>query len=55
MVNSLARSSNPSVSVRHPSDILQPKGGVYSFSGVVLFTSSGYGHGAESFQSDAGE
>ena len=32
MVNSLARSSNPSVSVRHPSDILQPKGGVYSFS-----------------------
>ena len=32
MVNSLTRSSNPSVSVSHPSDILQPKGGVYNFS-----------------------
>ena len=32
MVNSIARSSNPLVSVSHTSDILQPKGGVYSFS-----------------------
>ena len=31
MVNSLARSSNPSVSVSHTSDILQPVGGVYNF------------------------
>ena len=32
MVNSLARSSNPLVTVSHTSDILQPKGGIYSFS-----------------------
>ena len=32
MVNSIARSSNPLVSVSHTSDILQPKGGTYSFS-----------------------
>ena len=32
MVNSIARSSNPLVSVTHTSDILQPKGGIYSFS-----------------------
>jgi flagellar hook-associated protein 2 len=31
MINSLARSTNPSVSVSHTSTILQPKGGVYSF------------------------
>ena len=32
MVNSLARSNNPLVTVSHTSDILQPEGGVYSFS-----------------------
>ena len=32
MVNSLARSSNPLVTVSHTSDILQPEGGVYNFS-----------------------
>ena len=32
MVNSIARSSNPLVSVSHTSDILQPKGGIYTFS-----------------------
>ena len=32
VVNSIARSSNPLVSVSHTSDVLQPKGGVYSFS-----------------------
>ena len=32
MVNSLARSSNPLVTVSHTSDILQPEGGVYDFS-----------------------
>ena len=31
MVNSLARSSNPAVTVSHTSTILQPKGGVYNF------------------------
>ena len=31
MVNSLARSSNPSVEVTSPSTVLSPKGGVYNF------------------------
>ena len=31
VVNSIARSDNPLVSVSHNSEILQPKGGVYSF------------------------
>ena len=31
MVNSLARSSNPSVEVTSPSKVLSPKGGVYNF------------------------
>jgi len=31
MVNSLARSSNPSVEVTSPSAVLSPKGGVYNF------------------------
>ena len=31
MINSLARSSNPSVKVTHPSTVLQPAGGVYNF------------------------
>jgi flagellar hook-associated protein 2 len=32
MVNSLARTNNPLVTASHTSDILQPKGGIYSFS-----------------------
>ena len=32
MVNSLARTNNPMVTASHTSDILQPKGGIYSFS-----------------------
>jgi flagellar hook-associated protein 2 len=31
MINSLAKSDNPSVTVSHTSSILQPKGGVYNF------------------------
>ena len=31
MINSLARSNNPSVKVSHTSTVLQPKGGVYNF------------------------
>jgi flagellar hook-associated protein 2 len=33
LLNSIARSDNPLVTVTHDSDILQPKGGVYSFVG----------------------
>ena len=33
MLNSIARSDNPLVTVTHESEILQPKGGVYSFVG----------------------
>lgn len=31
MINSVARTNNPNVSVSHTSTILQPKGGIYSF------------------------